>query len=60
MQSLLRSSPGRTFLYARATHVSHPWLPVRRMRLTLGGAGRNFLRFRDPASRRKPVVWRPA
>ena len=33
---LLRSSPGRTSMYARATHVSHPWPPVECMRSTQG------------------------
>jgi hypothetical protein len=37
----------------------HPYPPVRRMRLTPGACGKNFLRFCDRASRRKPVVWRP-
>jgi hypothetical protein len=45
---LLRASPGRPSC-----------TPVRRMRLTPGGCGRNFPRSCDPASRRKPVICRP-
>jgi hypothetical protein len=45
--SLLRSRPGRTSMYARATHVSHPWPPLRRMRLTHGAFGQSVPAFQQ-------------
>jgi hypothetical protein len=40
MQSLLRASPGRTSLYARATHASHPFGCSTTRRRSQGGGGR--------------------
>jgi hypothetical protein len=44
---------------SRKPGVANPWLPVERMRSTLGGCGQNFLRYRLPATRRKPVICLP-
>ena len=41
---------------ARKPGVTFHGHPRKRMRCAHGGCGRNFLRFCDPASRRKPVV----
>ena len=44
------------FHAARKPRAASPWSPVRRMRLTPGGCGQNFLRFCNPATLRKPVI----